>query len=171
MELPVSNWPCSWKAFYLPRHFQESNPALRKGKQRCRFQASLDYQQNPVSNGKLTKIAEYLILALQKEPWRKLVYMSNNIQQSQLIPQDGKLESASHHPAVQQRVEPKASNIRGKVNETYPRPFWLVFFGFFFVFFFLVTGSHSISQATPEALNLPSSCLRLLCTWEHKPAL
>lgn len=49
--------PCNWKAFYLPRHFQESNPVLRKRKQRCEFQASLDYQQNPVSNGKLTKIA------------------------------------------------------------------------------------------------------------------
>ena len=44
-------------------------------------------------------------------------------------------------------------------------------FFFFFFFFFFVTGSHSVRQATPEALNLPISCLSLLCTWEHKPAL
>lgn len=43
-------------------------------------------------------------------------------------------------------------------------------FGWCFLFFF-VTGSHSVRQATPEALNLPISCLSLLCTWEHKPAL
>lgn len=49
------NWPCSWKAFYIPRHFQEPKPVLRKWKQRCEFQASLDYQQNPVSKSKLTK--------------------------------------------------------------------------------------------------------------------
>ena len=74
--------------------------------------------------------------------------------------------------------------MRGKVTETYPQPFWLVFFVFclcvcvgvgglffFFFFFFFVTGSHSVRQATPEALNLPISCLSLLCTWEHKPAL
>lgn len=46
---------------------------------------------------------------------------------------------------------------------------FLVCWGFFC--FVLVTGSHSISQATPEALNLPTSCLSLLCNWEHKPAL
>lgn len=55
MEPSVSNWPCSWKAFYLLRHFQEPKPVLRKREQSCEFQASLDYQQNPVSKGKLTK--------------------------------------------------------------------------------------------------------------------
>lgn len=126
------NWPCSWKAFYIPRHFQEPKPILRKRKQRCEFQASLDYQQNPACLKKQTnKITQYLILTLQKEPWRRLVYMSNNIQQSQLIPQDGKLESASWHHTAQWGVEPKALNIWGKQSLKHPPSsppaFWVVF--------------------------------------------
>lgn len=110
--------------------------------------------------------------------------MSNNIQQSQLIPQDGKLESASCHPA---RCTTKGWTQGLKhARESHwniPPAFLVGVFcfllvcvcggvgGLFFFFFFFVTGSHSVRQATPEALNLPISCLSLLCTWEHKPAL
>lgn len=45
------------------------------------------------------------------------------------------------------------------------------FFGFLLFCFVFVTGAYSISQDIPEALTLPTSCLSLLCTWEHRPAL
>lgn len=157
------NWPCSWKAFYIPRRFQEPKPVLRKRKQRCEFQASLDYQQNPACLKKQTnKITQYLILTLQKEPWRRLIYMSNNIQQSYLIPQDGKLESASWHHTAQWGVEPKALNIWGKQSLKHPPHSSFQPFGLF---------SCHRNSGYPEALNLPSLCLSLLCAWEHRPAL
>lgn len=150
------NWPCSWKAFYIPRHFQEPKPILRKWKQRCEFQASLDYQQNLACLKKQTnKITQYLILTLQKEPWRRLIYMSNNIQQSQLIPQDGKLESASWYPTLHN----EGLNVQGKQSLKHPSlsPSSLRPFGLF--------SCHRISVRQPRSLEFaillpqPPECL------------
>lgn len=116
------NWPCSWKAFYIPRHFQEPKPVLRKWKQRCEFQASLDYQSaKPCLSQKANKITQYLILTLQKEPWRRLIYIFQQYTAITAHPSRWEIRVSLMIPhTAQWGVEPKALNVRGKQSLKHP---------------------------------------------------